>query len=104
MNPSTKGVCTRAGEMQLHRIASRINDLLGEALRSLLINLEDPHQGYGGAGLVCPLNLSHKLAGPLFTIEGRRDDTIDAHESLLKWCELLSKAPGECRADLPAHR
>ena len=40
-----------------------------------------------------PLNLSHKLAGPVFTIEGRRDDTIDAHESLLKCCELLSKAP-----------
>jgi hypothetical protein len=38
--------------MQLHRIASRINDLLGEALRSLLINVEDPHQGYAGAGLV----------------------------------------------------
>ena len=40
-----------------------------------------------------PLNLSHKLAGPVFTIEGRRDDTLDAHQSLLKWCELLSKAP-----------
>jgi len=40
-----------------------------------------------------PLNNSHKLAGPVFTIEGRRDDTLDAHQSLLKWCELLSKAP-----------
>jgi 4-hydroxy-4-methyl-2-oxoglutarate aldolase len=40
-----------------------------------------------------PLNLSHKLAGPVFTIEGRRDDTLDANQSLLKWCELLSKAP-----------
>src|SRR5215472_18604820 len=42
-----------------------------------------------------PLNLSHKLAGPVFTIEGRRDDTLDAHQSLLRWCELLSKAPRE---------
>jgi len=40
-----------------------------------------------------PLNLGHKVAGPVFTIEGRRDDTLDAHQSLLKWCELLSKAP-----------
>jgi 4-hydroxy-4-methyl-2-oxoglutarate aldolase len=40
-----------------------------------------------------PLNLQHKLAGPVFTIEGRRDDSLDAHESLLRWCELLSKAP-----------
>ena len=40
-----------------------------------------------------PLNLQHKLAGPIFTIQGKRDDALDAHQSLLKWCELLSKAP-----------
>jgi len=40
-----------------------------------------------------PLNVQHKLAGPVFTIQGRRDDSLDAHQSLLKWCELLSKAP-----------
>jgi len=40
-----------------------------------------------------PLNLSHRLAGPVFTVEGRRDDSLDAHASLLKWCELLSSSP-----------
>ena len=40
-----------------------------------------------------PLNLSHRLAGPVFTIEGRRDNSLDAHASLLRWCELLSTAP-----------
>ena len=40
-----------------------------------------------------PLNLQHRLAGPVFTIQGKRDDSLDAHQSLLKWCELLSKAP-----------
>jgi regulator of RNase E activity RraA len=40
-----------------------------------------------------PLNLQQKLAGPVFTIQGKRDDSLDAHQSLLKWCELLSKAP-----------
>jgi 4-hydroxy-4-methyl-2-oxoglutarate aldolase len=40
-----------------------------------------------------PLNLQHKLAGPIFTIQGKRDDSLDPHQSLLKWCELLSKAP-----------
>jgi len=40
-----------------------------------------------------PLNLQHKLAGPIFTIQGKRDDSLDAHQSLLKWCDLLSKAP-----------
>jgi regulator of RNase E activity RraA len=42
-----------------------------------------------------PLNLLHKIAGPIFTIQGKRDDSLDAHQSLLKWCELLSKAPAE---------
>ena len=42
-----------------------------------------------------PLNVGQKLAGPVFTIEGRRDDALDAHQSLLRWCELLSKAPAE---------
>ena len=42
-----------------------------------------------------PLNVSQKIAGPVFTIEGKRNDTLDGHESLLKWCELLSKAPAE---------
>jgi len=40
-----------------------------------------------------PLNLEHKLAGRIFTIEDKRDDSLDAHQSLLRWCELLSKAP-----------
>jgi len=40
-----------------------------------------------------PLNPHHKLAGPVFTIQGKRDDSLDAHQTLLKWCELLSKAP-----------
>jgi 4-hydroxy-4-methyl-2-oxoglutarate aldolase len=40
-----------------------------------------------------PLNPQHKLAGPVFTIQGKRDDSLDAHQSLLKWCELLSNAP-----------
>jgi regulator of RNase E activity RraA len=40
-----------------------------------------------------PLHIQQKTAGPVFTIEGKRDDTLDAHTSLLKWCELLSKAP-----------
>ena len=40
-----------------------------------------------------PINISHKIAGPVSTIEGRRDDTLDGHQTLIRWCELLSKAP-----------
>ena len=42
-----------------------------------------------------PLNLRHKVAGPVFTIQGARSDSLDAHQTLLKWCELLSKAPAD---------
>lgn len=40
-----------------------------------------------------PLNLSHVLVGPVFTIEGNRDDSLDENETLLAWCKLLSNAP-----------
>jgi len=39
-----------------------------------------------------PLDVRYKIAGPVLTVEGRRDDTLDADQSLLKWCELLSRA------------
>jgi 4-hydroxy-4-methyl-2-oxoglutarate aldolase len=42
-----------------------------------------------------PLSVHQKVAGPVFTIEGRRDDRLDAHQSLVKWCELLSRAPAD---------
>jgi regulator of RNase E activity RraA len=32
-------------------------------------------------------------AGPVFTVRGRPDATVSAHESLLRWTELLSRAP-----------
>lgn len=40
-----------------------------------------------------PMNLQHKIAGPVFTIAGKTDRSLDKDTSLLKWCEMLSKAP-----------
>lgn len=40
-----------------------------------------------------PINLRHKIAGPVFTIAGHIDRTLDKDASLLKWCEMLSAAP-----------
>lgn len=34
-----------------------------------------------------------RAAGPVFTVRGRPDPTIDAHESLLEWTKLLSSTP-----------
>jgi regulator of RNase E activity RraA len=40
-----------------------------------------------------PLNVQQRLAGPVFTVAGRCDETTGEHESLLGWTRLLSKAP-----------
>ncbi len=39
------------------------------------------------------LSKTMKAAGPVFTVRGRPDNTVSAHESLLAWTGLLSKAP-----------
>ncbi len=43
-----------------------------------------------------PLNLEQKLAGSIFTVSGRYDDSLDSHESLLRWTGLLSEVPKGC--------
>jgi 4-hydroxy-4-methyl-2-oxoglutarate aldolase len=39
------------------------------------------------------LDPSMKTAGPVFTIRGRPDPTLDKHTSLYEWAGLLSKVP-----------
>jgi regulator of RNase E activity RraA len=40
-----------------------------------------------------PLDPGTKLAGEIFTVSGHVDATRDAHDTLLQWTGLLSKAP-----------
>lgn len=40
-----------------------------------------------------PLVVDQPMCGPAFTIEGHLDDSADAHQTLLEWTGLLSKAP-----------
>ena len=40
-----------------------------------------------------PIDIATKLAGPVFTVNGRRDDTLDEEKTLLEWTGLLSRAP-----------
>jgi len=42
---------------------------------------------------ITPLQPELVLTGPAFTIEGRIDESADAHQTLLDWTGLLSKAP-----------
>jgi len=72
-------------------LASRLRDCYSGAVHEAL-----RAKGYTRQTLpqyIRPLNLQHKLSGPVFTIQGKRDNSLDAHQSLLEWCDLLSKAP-----------
>jgi len=42
---------------------------------------------------ILPLAHGDKLAGPIYTVEGQSGTAFDAHETLLEWTGLLSKAP-----------
>jgi regulator of RNase E activity RraA len=42
-----------------------------------------------------PLNVDHKIAGRVFTVAGEVDQSQSEKESLLRWCEFLSKAPSD---------
>lgn len=42
-----------------------------------------------------PLDSVRRLAGPVYTISGHRDENLDDHETLLQWTGLLSKSPAD---------
>ena len=42
---------------------------------------------------IVPLDRAMVAAGPVFTVRGRPDASISPHETLLRWTELLSRAP-----------
>jgi 4-hydroxy-4-methyl-2-oxoglutarate aldolase len=51
---------------------------------------------------ITPLQPEMVLTGPAFTIEGRIDETADAHQTLLDWTGLLSQArPGHVWVSQP---
>ncbi len=40
-----------------------------------------------------PLDKELKLAGPVYTVTGKYDESLDPHQTLLEWTGFLSKAP-----------
>ena len=42
---------------------------------------------------IVPLDASMLAAGPVFTVRGRPDASISAHDTLLRWTEFLALAP-----------
>ena len=41
---------------------------------------------------IVPLDVGMVAAGPVFTVRGRPDASVSAHETLLRWTELLGRA------------
>ena len=50
-----------------------------------------------------PLEDGLVVAGPVFTVRGRQDDSITDHDSLLAWTELLARAPAGSMVVLEAN-
>lgn len=74
-----------------NELAQRLEECYTGAVYDVLRNMGYPDQLLPNQ--IRPMNLQHKIAGPIFTIAGHIDRTLDKDLSLLKWCEMLSKAP-----------
>lgn len=73
------------------RISGRLEALYTGIVHDVLLALGEP------TGVlpkeIDPLSGSGKVGGVVFTMEGRPDPDISAHESLLRWTEFLSEVP-----------
>ena len=72
-------------------VGARIEGLYTGIIHDVLLALGEP------TGVlpkeIDPLSGSGKVGGVVFTMEGRPDPDISAHESLLLWTEFLSEVP-----------
>ena len=68
------------------RLSDCYTGVVHDVMRAMgLRNFTLPHE-------IVPLMPEKTLCGPVFTIEGKVDETADAHQTLLEWTGLLSKA------------
>jgi regulator of RNase E activity RraA len=72
-------------------LSERLEQCYTGAVYDVLRALEYPHQILPES--IRPLDLTTKLAGPIYTVGGHVDYTLSGHETLLQWTGLLSKAP-----------
>ena len=71
-------------------LASRLEQCYSGAVYDVLRAMGYPNQVLPHT--IRPLGL-YKLAGKIYTVSGYVDQTLDAHQTLLSWTALLSKAP-----------
>ena len=72
-------------------LADRLENCYSGAVYDVLRAMGYPNQTLPNN--IRPLDSDKKLAGKIYTVSGRYDDTFDPHETLLNWTGLLSKAP-----------
>ena len=72
-------------------LSDRLEKCYTGAVYDVLRGLGYPKQALSTE--IRPLEITHKLAGTIYTISGRYDDTITPHDTLLNWTGMLSKAP-----------
>jgi len=73
-------------------------DLADRLLNCYASAVHDVLRGMGHSNCVLPsaiqaLDPKIKVAGEVYTISGRMDQTISRHETLLRWARVLSKVP-----------
>ncbi|MDH3650125.1 MAG: hypothetical protein OEQ53_10605 [Saprospiraceae bacterium] len=72
-------------------LSARLEKCYSGAVYDVLRELGYPDQTLPDE--IAPIDMGTKLAGPVYTVSGRYDDTLDPHETLLAWTRLLSMAP-----------
>lgn len=72
-------------------LSERLENCYSGAVYDVLRALGYPNQTLPNN--IRPIDIDTKLAGPIYTVSGRYDETLDPHETLLQWTGLLSKAP-----------
>ena len=72
-------------------ISDRLEKCYSGAVYDVLRAMGYPNQALPNT--IRPIDIHTKLAGSIYTVSGRYDETMDPHETLLQWTGLLSKAP-----------
>lgn len=87
----TKDAVNIGQEVPPQALAARLEACYSGAVYDVLRAMGLPEQVLPNN--IRPLDIATKLAGPIFTVSGRCKPNLDAHQTLLAWTGLLSKAP-----------
>jgi regulator of RNase E activity RraA len=87
----TKTGVRRGGQRAEPSLAERLHACTSSVVHDVMKDLGLPIRVLPRT--ITPLVAGMKAAGPVFTVRGRPDPTLDKHTSLYEWAGLLSKSP-----------